>query len=274
MINNVNKSFREYLIFAEGLSEKTAGVYNDNVALWLSWCENVGVDWRKCDGNAVIGFLFSRKAKGVKNCTINVNIAALRKFYDYQCTFCGLDCNPTLKIKRLKSVKLSPCYISDFEINNALERFDLSRKNDLKVYTIILCLYQTGLRASELVSIKVPDIDFIHSRILVKKGKGNKERYVPMSSRLCKVMQRYFEVFRPKSNFFNIKYWQLYDIVKGIFPGHHPHSLRHSFATHLLQHGMRIEYISKLLGHSSVSTTMIYLSVYDADIINTYNNIF
>lgn len=274
MINNVNKSFREYLIFAEGLSEKTAGVYNDNVSLWLSWCENAGVDWRNCDGNTVIGFLYSRKAKGVKNCTINVNIAALRKFYDYKCTFCGLDCNPTLKIKRLKSVKLSPCYISDFEINKALEKFDLSRKNDLKVYAIILCLYQTGLRASELVSIKVPDIDFIHSRILVKKGKGNKERYVPMSSRLCKVMQRYFEIFKPKSNFFNIKYWQLYDIVKGIFPGHHPHSLRHSFATHLLQHGMRIEYISKLLGHSSVSTTMIYLSVYDADIIKTYNNIF
>ena len=147
--------------------------------------------------------------------------------------------------------------------------------DNLKHRLILMTTYSAGLRASEVIALKPKHIDSKRMLILVEDGKGNKDRYTLLSERLLKELRHYYRTFRPKTYLFPSSYKDkgllCYETVRSIYEnarkkagikkGPGLHTLRHSFATHLLEAGYDIRKIQILLGHKSLSTTMIYLHV-------------
>jgi len=144
----------------------------------------------------------------------------------------------------------------------------------LKHRVMLSLIYSAGLRSKEVRNLKLPDIDYDRMMIHIRKTKYNKDRYVPLSKLMKKGLKRYVEAYCPKGYLFNGKaigsklsargvQWAMKETVKraGIKKDATSHSLRHSYATHLLEYGVDIDTVSKLLGHAHLTTTLIYLHV-------------
>ena len=175
------------------------------------------------------------------------------------------------KIPNLKRDKKLPVILSKKEVENMI----ISTKN-FNHRTIMMLIYSSGMRAGEIIDLKWPDIDFNRNIIHIKLAKGSKDRIVMLSPKLKKNLRRLDiekkgHVFKTNRNKkYSLRTIEI--IVKkaaekaGIKKHITPHNLRHSFATHLLEHGIDIRYIQKLLGHSDIKTTMIYANVSKKDI--------
>lgn len=162
-----------------------------------------------------------------------------------------------------------PRVLSESEVRRLLES-----AADLKEQAILMTLYSTGLRLRELTHLQVKDIDSTRMQIRVRQGKGAKDRTVLLSRTLLDGLRRYFQSYQPESWLFygETRQQPLSDktvqrLVRrlsakaGLRPGVTTHTLRHSFATHLLEHGTELPYIQELLGHRSVKTTMLYTRI-------------
>ncbi len=170
--------------------------------------------------------------------------------------------------KRPKKEKHLPVILSEEEISAIIKA-----TRNLKHRTIIMVIYSAGLRLSELLNLKIDDIDFERMLIHVVSGKGKKDRYTILSERLTEVLKRYVYAYQPSKYLFEGQYGGRYsaksvqNIVKkavssaGISKHATVHTLRHSFATHLLENGTDLRYIQELLGHQSSKTTEIYTHV-------------
>jgi integrase/recombinase XerD len=162
-----------------------------------------------------------------------------------------------------------PRVLNESEVRQLLES-----ASDLKEQTILMTLYSTGLRLKELINLQVKDIDSNRMQIHVRQGKGAKDRKVLLSPILLTVLRRYFRCYRPVSYLFYGESPQqplsdqtVQRMVRrlsakaGLRAGVTTHTLRHSFATHLLEHGTELPYIQELLGHKSIKTTMLYTRI-------------
>ena len=162
-----------------------------------------------------------------------------------------------------------PRVLSESEVRQLLES-----AVDLKEQTILMALYSTGLRLNELLHLEVQDIDSTKMQIRVHQGKGGKDRNVLLSQTLLDVLRRYFRRYRPVTWLFYGQTPQqplddrtVQRMVRrlsekaGLRPGVTTHTLRHSFATHLLEHGTQLPYIQELLGHRHLQTTMLYARI-------------
>jgi site-specific recombinase XerD len=168
-----------------------------------------------------------------------------------------------VSFKRPKSEKKLPKVVDNEYIKEKLNKID-----NLKHKTILTLTYSVGLRVSEIVNLKVEDIDSKRMLIHIKNAKGRKDRLVPLSSNVLNFLRDYYKKYRPKEYLFNgqssLKYsvgscQQIYK--KYIEPDGHIHTLRHSFATSLLENGTDLRIIQKILGHSNAKTTEIYTHV-------------
>ena len=149
----------------------------------------------------------------------------------------------------------------------------LNATENLKHRTILMTTYSAGLRVSEVTHLKVRDIDSETMRIFIRNGKGQKDRYVMLSPRLLKDLRAYWKVYRPKDWLFPgqggaplcattvQRVFRRSRTIAGIDKPATPHSLRHSFAVHLLMIGTNLKYIQELLGHASIQSTLIYLKL-------------
>jgi len=199
--------------------------------------------------------------------TVNLVVNALKFYYEkiLQRKFFV----PVAGIKRPKQEKKLPIVLSRQEIIKMIEITD-----NLKHRLIIQILYSSGLRVSELVNLKIDDIDFYRQIITVKAGKGKKDRITIVSKVVLKNMEKYLLEYQPLVYLFesheagkkmNVRSAQMIvaQAVKrvGVNKNITAHSLRHSFATHLLENGVNLRYIQELLGHARLETTQIYTKV-------------
>ncbi len=179
--------------------------------------------------------------------------------------------DPTSGIKRPKNQKKIPVVLTKQEVQNLLNSAQTSKSK-----LILQFLYSSGLRVSEIVNLQPTDIDFSENTGWVRQGKGKKDRIFIFSQRLTKKLEKFIKkhkdwnyIFSPNKPLTtrNIqKIVQLSTIKAGINKEVHPHTLRHCFATHLLDAGVDIRKIQELLGHSNISTTMIYTHISSEDL--------
>ncbi len=283
-------SFLQYLTYVKRYSPHTVTAYEEDLNQFVEFCEKVELvcDWKEVTSGMVRRFeagLMSggfvaggqeRKLKPMSARSVRRKLSSLRAFFRYQMHEGIRTENPTESVVVPKIGKKLPVFVPDYKMSELLDKKRAAR-DDFSVFRdlmILMMAYCTGMRRSELVGLKLADIDLSGGVILVN-GKGDKQRLVPILEELSEEIREYLEVRNGKvdgrhSFFFitdagapaNEKF--IYRHVKKCLEEvtssakRSPHILRHSFATALLNNGACIEAIRKLLGHSGLSATQIY----------------
>ncbi|OGW83684.1 MAG: hypothetical protein A2Z83_08520 [Omnitrophica bacterium GWA2_52_8] len=225
------------------------------------------------------GFLAALKGKSYSKSSISRKIACLRSFFKYHLRENHLQSNPASSVSTPKREKRLPKFLDLQEVTNLLEAPAKNTWEELRDKAILEMLYTSGLRVSELVGLNTDDVDFFSALVRVR-GKGKKERIVPMGEKAVKAVQNYINKRPPKEDyeglkrplFMNrsggrltdrsvrrmiLKYARRIALNKEVSP----HTLRHSFATHMLDRGADLRSVQELLGHENLSTTQIYTHI-------------
>lgn len=148
------------------------------------------------------------------------------------------------------------------------------KKFSYRNYIILMTLSRTGMRADEIVKLRKRDIT--EKTIIVRQGKGKKDRVIPLDKELSGLLGLYTDRLTPKDKIFPMSNRQIRNIVYKYAPeglNVHPHTLRHSFAVHCLKSGMNIRSLQKILGHSNLNTTQVYLDVVGKDIVDDFEKV-
>jgi len=174
------------------------------------------------------------------------------------------------KQKFTTNPKTLPKYISKEEIQSILER---AKKDRYRNYILLLCLWRTGMRVSEIVSFRKNQIQ--DNNIIVRGGKGGKDRVIPLESELGNLLGLFTDRMNVRDKVFPLTERQVRNIVYKYSDNLdvHPHTFRHSFAVHCLKNGMNLRTLQKILGHSSLTTTQVYLDIVGKDIKDDFQKV-
>ncbi len=268
--------YYDYLYLEKGLSKNTVDAYKNDISLFLAYCKSTGIDIFQPDYTDIINYLTFCSETGVSNRTIARYLSSIRSFYKFLIGEGYVESDPLVKIESPRLGRELPEYLTIEEIEILFDCPDEKSPLGLRDRTIMEIMYSCGLRISEVVNLNVSSIDFKESIILIF-GKGSKERIVPFGRRAEDLLKKYLDFSRPEllkkditdALFLNNRGKRLsrkgiWKIIKmyanktGIKKNIKPHTLRHSFATHLIQNGADLRFVQELLGHSDVSTTQIY----------------
>jgi len=215
-------------------------------------------------------YLAMVKEKNLSVRTIARRLSTLRSFFKFLTREGHLKTNPTLSLSSPKQEKHLPVFLTEDEATKLIEAVVAKDERALRDKAVLETFYSTGIRISELTGLKVDDIDFIGSVVKVL-GKGKKERIVPIGEQAIRAIRNYLEKRKKQSEalFLNKSgkrmtvrgirnLVQKYVLIASMKHGVSPHTLRHSFATHLLNRGADLRSVQELLGHVNLSTTQIY----------------
>lgn len=253
-------------------SDYTIKNYKLDLTLFFDFLNKSNINYLYLNKDNVLAYLKYLDKMNLKNSTISRRISALRTFYNYLMNEGLINSNIFLNVKNPKLEKKLPNYLNYTEMEELLESIDISTDEGLKRRLLIEMFYSTGCRVSEIINIKVKDIDFLNKKIRIM-GKGSKERIVYYGDYAKKYLDKYLSKGMDKDYLFVNKHGDKYtveeielivkDIMKHLSIKTHvtPHTLRHTFATHLLNNGADIRSVQELLGHSNLSTTGIYTHV-------------
>ncbi len=244
------------------------------------------------DVNLVRAYLAELNDKQYSKSTIARKLATLRSFYKFLLKRGSVSSNPVTAVRTPKQDKKLPRFLEYEEVKRLLETPPMGNWLGARDKAILEVLYSTGIRVSELVALNMDDIDFLGEVVHVR-GKGKKERITPISSSALQVIQHYMEYrnkraqsnpnFDPKVLFVNKHGKRLstrsvrrkmdkYLKLAGLDPAISPHTLRHSFATHMLNNGADLRSVQELLGHQSLSTTQIYTHLTTKKLKDVYDS--
>lgn len=264
----------EYLDFLEiekGLAENTLEAYRRDLSNFFDFCGNIEAD--KIKRTNINSYIRSLHEKQFSATSIMRKIASLRGFFKWACINELIKINPALTLEQPKIPQKLPKVMTVEEINNLLNQ-NLSKFQRV----IVELLYGCGLRVSELVNIKINDYD-IQSKFLECTGKGSKDRIIPLGKKSILAIKNYLperdfflQKFNSKSKYLLINekgkhvtrqeiYTFIHEQGKKLHKSISPHTLRHTFATHLLENGADLRVVQELLGHSNVSTTQLYTHI-------------
>jgi integrase/recombinase XerC len=233
--------------------------------------------WEETDALALRQFVAEQRARGLSKRTVARRVAAIRSFFRFLHREGYLSFNPALGLTPPRQERKLPAFLSVEEAARLMEAPKGDSFAACRDRAILETLYSTGLRVSELVSVKIKDVDLIGGSVRVV-GKGRKERLVPIGSYSVQAIRRYLATLKPGADqpecplFQNRRQGALTDrSVRRILNRYltqiavarriSPHALRHSFATHLLDRGADLRSVQELLGHSSLTTTQVYTHV-------------
>lgn len=288
-MNELVERFLKYVYRNNTQSEQTIDSYRRDLQQLMDYLQGQGIEFfEEADRIVFLNFIADyRTEHHAKNSTIARKLSTYRSFYRYLNEYMGISTNPMESIKAPKNKRKIPEFLFPSEVQTFLSSFDTADDVQMRDQTLFTMMYACGLRVSEVVNMTWDQID-INERVVRVLGKGDKERIVP-----------FFEGFDTQLNQYRLKYWEKYAgpnekyvfvnqrgkqlTSRGIqyimqkhadainFPMKvHPHMMRHSFATHLLDNGADIRIVQELLGHSSLSTTQIYTHVSSQKLKDAY----
>ena len=268
------RSFLNYLLVDKGLSNNTAKAYEADISSFFQWLDNEDLKYKNLQEdhiNQYISFLFQRK---MRSSSVNRKISSIKSFYIFLVKRNFLKNSPLNDLVTPKQEKYLPESMSEAEVDKLLNSPDVANKIENRDKAMIEMLYATGMRISELVNLKITDVDM--KRCVVKVfGKGSKERLVPFGETALDSLKSYLndreqssskEIFLSNrgKKMTRVAFWQrvkIYLIRENLKNSISPHTLRHAFATHLLNRGADLRSVQLLLGHSDLSTTQIYTHI-------------
>ncbi len=268
------RSFLNYLLVDKGLSNNTAKAYEADISSFFQWLDNEDLKYKNLQEdhiNQYISFLFQRK---MRSSSVNRKISSIKSFYIFLVKRNFVQNSPLNDLVTPKQEKYLPESMSEAEVDKLLNSPDVANKIENRDKAMIEMLYATGMRISELVNLKITDVDM--KRCVVKVfGKGSKERLVPFGEKALDSLKSYLndreqssskEIFLSNrgKKMSRIAFWQrvkVYLIRENLKNSISPHTLRHAFATHLLNRGADLRSVQLLLGHSDLSTTQIYTHI-------------
>ena len=275
------EAFTTYLIADAGLSENTVAAYSRDLRDYGEFLRGAGTDsFRDASRQQVIDYLSALRKRGLKRSTIARKLTAVRQLYKFLLREEYTDTDPTANLDGPKLAKRLPHVLTEEQCITLLETPDRGTAEGLRDAAMIMLLYATGLRVSELVGLTMSDIS-LRQGVLRVVGKGTKERLVPLGEEAVLWVENYLEYGRPwllngvasdvlfpsqrAQQMTRQTFWHRikhYAVLAGIDSEKlSPHVLRHAFATHLLNHGADLRVVQMLLGHSDLSTTQIYTHV-------------
>ena len=282
------KHFLDYLQYEKNSSFHTISGYRRDIEQYLSFIESKKIKYNQADNIIIRSFLAMLYNKNIKKSSAARKLAAIRSFYQYCVQRNWAEENPAKIVNTPKQEKNVPSFLSEEEMAVFLDLPVSDKPLEMRDKTILELLYATGLRVSELVGINLSDINF-EEKLLRVFGKGKKERIIPFGTKAEKKLKQYlkkrFSIHKGKIDksavFLNYRGERLSSrsvqrIVDGYFKNSalkrnlSPHSLRHSFASHLLGRGADLRVIQELLGHESLATTQKYTHLNLKRLIEVY----
>ena len=267
-------NFISYILIEKGLSKNTALAYRTDLNTYLKFLEEKKINYETITHLEITDFLWHLQQSGSKPTSVYRMIESIRQFYKFLVAENFIKTDPTINLTGNKLPEALPDILTNEEVTKLLNSVSESDNLSIRNRAMLELLYATGLRVSELISLKFSNIDIEECYVKIF-GKGNKERLVPFGQKAQLYLKRYLRIRKnTKSEFIfltrlnkpisRIEFWrQLKQIAlkAGIMKNITPHTLRHSFATHLLTGGADIRFVQEMLGHSSISTTQIYTHV-------------
>ena len=272
--------FINYLAVERGLAQNTLESYGRDLRQFQTFLQNSQLDFlRNSNRDTILSYLNNLQVKGRAVSTISRNLAAIKSFYQYLVRERHLEKDPAVNLESPKLEKKLPKILSIAEVEELLKQPNSFQSTGLRDKAMLELLYATGIRVSELINLNISDVNLDMGYIKCY-GKGAKERIVPLGSIAAKCVQEYISKGRPKlvrtyeesSLFVNHHgnrltrqgFWKIikkYAFEANITKDITPHTLRHSFATHLLENGADLRSVQEMLGHADISTTQIYTHV-------------
>ena len=289
-MDDLIQEFLNYMSVERGLSRNTIQAYERDLRQFVVYLTEQRIDSpMQVQPNTVVGYLRSLQLKSLRATSISRKLAAIRSFFQYAVRERHLKKDPSGTIDSLKIPQRLPKVLGETEIALLLEQPGTLTPALLRDRAMLELMYATGVRVSELVRLKVSELNLEMGYIRCF-GKGSKERIVPMGETAQKAVEDYLKRGRPKllsrtiedTLFLNQRghamsrqaFWLIIReaaLRVGITARVTPHMLRHSFATHLLDHGADLRSVQEMLGHADITTTQIYTHVTRSRLKEVYN---
>ncbi|XXM74108.1 site-specific tyrosine recombinase XerD [Lysinibacillus sphaericus] len=286
------KDYMHFLIVEKGLAKNTIESYQrdlKNYSLYLANVEEIST-FNEVTRVNIVQFLGHLKDQGKSSKTVARHVASIRSFHQFLLREKSTDQDPTVHIETPKTERNLPRILSIEEVEALLEAPEESTPLGMRDKAMLELLYATGIRVSELISLKMEDVHLTMGFVRCI-GKGNKERIIPIGKTAMTVLEKYLESARLKLRskkhkdehlFLNHHgkgltrqgFWKnLKTLAKkaNIEKDLTPHTLRHSFATHLLENGADLRAVQEMLGHADISTTQIYTHVTKTRLKDVYS---
>ncbi len=277
--SKVVDSFLDSLWLEQGLSKSTLDAYRSDLRLLNVWAENQELKLDEISRPDLLEFIAFKAEQGSSARSSARMLSSLRRFYTYLMQQEIISTNPTEKISMPKIGRSLPVLLTENEVLQLIKAPNTKKPLGFRDRVMLELLYATGLRVSELVKLEANQVNLNQGYIRVM-GKGDKERLVPMGKTAKRWMKNYLngpiqeilndrqsDCLFPTRTSISISrqaFWQIikkYAVKVGISAKLSPHSLRHAFATHLINHGADLRVVQMLLGHSDLSTTQIYTHI-------------
>ncbi len=272
--------FMDYLALERGASPHTRSAYTRDLASFAEWLGAKRIaSWNAVNRRHVLDYLLDQREAGLKTTSLARRLAAVKSFFRYLTQEGLLAADPTSAMDGPKLWKTLPDTLSPAEVDRLLAQPPVDKPSGLRDRAMLEVLYGSGLRVSEVVTLALDDVRF-DDRYLRCMGKGRKERFVPFGREAEGWIRRYLAEARPrldragksKALFVSQRggpldrrsVWRMIQTrarAAGVSKPVHPHTLRHSFATHLLAGNAPIRVIQEMLGHADIATTQIYTHV-------------
>ena len=268
------EEYSRYLSLERGLSPRTVSAYRSDIGVFFVWAGERRLDARKAERSDLDDFLWAQRERGLKPASLFRKVESLKSYFAFETLEERLPASPAETLRTPRIPARLPKYLTKEEAVRLLAAPNTTDYADVRDRAMLELLYASGLRVSELVSLK-PESANLQDGWVKILGKGNKERLVPVHARALAAVRGYLvererrfknpaaELFLGRSGkkLSRIQFWRrlrALGVRVGIKARLHPHLLRHTFATHLLQGGADLRSVQEMLGHADLATTQIY----------------